>query len=839
MKSKLRRPLALTALLVAISMSIGLWPQPTSAVQATVVLSDNNESFGGGRFFRTGLAAANSALNGGGVQLVPVKVDDTWPGGQRLPQQLSSHTSATYGDRLFVVGGNTVNGTQVTKSRKFFATRLADPATGELQPWTSQPALPDLPLALSDMASVVIEVDGQAFLVVMGGIQSLGTLDDVTTSRIFYYPLRADANGYIAVDGTGWREVPLAQGLPHDTFLNEDFGDDRGAGARGVSAVTVKVGSTPYIYIFGGNNRVFNGNTYIDRYESKVWKAPVSRSGDTLNIGVSGCGNTPCWTVAGNISATGPGGGPIALAGAATVTADDPATGSTGVYLIGGTRCTVNCEGDTGGPSFGPDSNAYIARISADGSLTWLETGNMSDTRDSHDAVQSKGRIVVAAGRSGGDPTTTLAQGFIEDSMQLYRSAPAAPNFDLSQGALQGAQARMNHTMETLRGGTRDWAYIIGGRVKVDAKITDASDDVLIGDLDRPPTNSDSFVVNGKYYSKTFDFGDAQYLTLSWKTLLAAGETIRIQYRVADDVATLNNLPWLGDDTPDNLEDAPGYVSVNGNNTRTLPAGTKGRYIQYLATIERSSGAPTTSPVLDAVSAFIDRTGFPNATGASNAFSITPSTIFFGSTITPNLTITNQGFRETNGNVIPALPADWDAPGTFFVDLYAIYVPEGAPQPPKPVFGQTDSQAYVEISKAYLSVGANYIVQSGAWRPTSCSDPSKYPGPECPSRTVNWNSIFNTQGTYQVYVMLDSLDPQSYNSAPAEQQNFGNLKEADVKGSMGESDNILGPFTLTVAEQKPKYYLPYAGVNAPMGVAAQSQSVFVRQPRVHTIDPSR
>lgn len=788
MKRNTRRSLGLTSLLIAVAVCLGWWPQPSAAVRAVVKLADENPSWSKGRFFRTGLAASNI----GGIQLIPIKLQQTWGNAADLPQPLSSHTSTTYGSHMFVVGGNTLgNNNTLVKSNAFFATRLNDERTGQLRPWAT---MPPLPIAVSEPASVVVEVGGQPYLFVLGGQKASGSnLEDVTTSSIFYYPIREDNNGNLAV--ASWQQVPDAQKLPHETFLAES-GSIRGGGARGLAAVSVNVGNTPYIYVFGGFNRVFNNNAYIDRYHSTVYRVPVTSSGGTVSLGTWDWLNDSQKI----LNSTGT---EVFLAGAAAVTFSNPLDNSTGVYLIGGIRCTASCSDK---PTIEQESNAYVGRIAADGSLTWLEQGNMSAARSDHDAVQSKGQIVVAAGRSNDVPTTSLAQGFVEDDLTLYRATPSSPNFDLLQGALN-AQARMNHSMEAVSAGQYgDWGYIIGGKVEVSqGVVSNASAQVLLGNLDVPPTQSDAFVSDGKYYSKVFDFGeDAEYFSLRWNALLDAGEQIQIQYRTGASAQSLGALS------------AP-IQSVNGLKEHPLPTGLKARYFQFVATLTRSNTTTTSSPVLDSVWLDVNRVGFPNIRVDSNAgASITPNPIAPDSTIAPSVTITNEAFDAQT----PAIPADWDGGGSFFVDLYV--TPPGQ-TPRAPTLGEV-GVAYAEVSKAGMQVGAKYAIQG--WRPSSCFDPNNPPPSGC---TVNWHNIFNTKGTYNVYIMVDSM------SGPSD---FGNVKEADFINTIGETDNVYGPFTVEVSESRGGIFLPLVMRS---GATATSTASAPATPslRVHTLGDSR
>lgn len=778
-----------------------------------VEVANDNVSWSNGRFFRTGLAIADV----GGVQLVPVKVQTQYTVTQPLPRALSAHSSVVYRNRLFVVGGNTPyppSPSNLVKSGGVFATTLGNPQSGALKPWES---LPELPEPISDMATLAVEVGGRSFLVVLGGSRGRtnnldSDLDQITSSKIHYYRLSENANGNLMPQS--WTQA--ASFLPHQPdydacYRNENnICDGFGSGARNLAAVSVNVAGTPYIYLFGGRNRVFDGNQYVDTYHSTVWKAPVSLSGNNLEIGT--------WQelpASSNIQYRKPDQSwqPVPLAGAAVTTFVDPLDDAVGVYLVGGANDNVT-----------PDANVYIARIDANtGAVSWLPQGNMSDSRISHAAVQSDGTITASGGRGNANlPTTSLALGFINDepSLTLYRDPlnPDAANFELNQGAL--LEARMLHRMETLEANEYgDWAYIIGGQVlESGGSVTPADDRVLFGNLDTEAVPGDTFVSNGKYYSKIFDFSDpdAQYFGIQWKAIIGASQNIEMSYRVGSTPQSMGPL------TP-----IPGG-SQNGNNSYTFPTAATGRFIQFVASLTSSAG--TGSPTLDAVSLDVNRTGFPNirvSTG-TNAPRLTPNPISFGSPIALNMMIENQAFNAQN----PAIDADWDAPGknSFFVDLYATLTPAGA-TPPPPVFGQTESVAYVEVPKPIMKASQSYTIPSGNWK-VNC------PNTTCPQ--VNWHSIFNQEGTYTLYVMVDTASPAEYNrEAPgSDLRLFGNVKEANESGTLGETDNVFGPFTVVVSSTSPSIYLPIATnrINSLQGAA---QAPLVRQPRAHTFQGSR
>lgn len=792
MKQHRHRPLTLTCWLIIITLSLVLWPKSSNAAQATVKLADSNQSWSNGRFFRTGLAASEV----GGVQLVPMKVLTTWKTASSLPEGLSQHTSATYGSRIFVVGGNKLDGQELFKSDSFFTTKLRPGQLGQLEEWigqTGEPGetvLPPLPFRVSDTESLVVEIGGKAYLLMLGGQRGEGNLDDVTTADIYSYEISENANGQIIPKQ--WQLVNSR--LPHQPDYDE-AGGGRGSGARNLSAITMTVAGEQYIYIFGGWSRTFIGGSYYDEYFSDVYRAKVTAGSTRPQIGE--------WEEVSDIRGLYEGTvQDVPLAGAATVTFVDPVDNSTGVYLIGGTNANNEYE-----------ANAYIAKINANDAgapIQWLENGNMTETRVGHGAVQAKGSITVSGGSLNADaPSTSLARGYIMDDLELYRPQENAANFDLTQGAL--VNARMYHSMETLRDDRdgKDYAYIIGGKVQINQNTQDpASPQVLFGDLDETPQETDSFVSDGKYYSKVFDFGEqAEYYSLSWTTLISDGQDIDMQFRVGNDPQNMGAI----EDT--------GITPTPGKNTYsyTLNPPKEARYFQFIATLKASSIDRRSSPVLDKVSLDVKRVGFPNVRVPLNGASFAPSTIDASTTnITPIVSIINQAFDAAH----PALDGDWDAPGTFFVDIY-VTPPGVTPTPPQ--LGSV-GVAWAEVNKTLMKASMTdpYVIPATNWRPGSCVTGCS---------AVNWRGIFTNVGTYNIYIMVDSTDN------PASQ--FGNLVESETKTTAGETDNVFGPFQVEVTEFSDlRIFVPMV-MAPPPATAAQPNTAVLPRYRVHTIGDSQ
>lgn len=802
MKRNLRRPLAISSWLFAtiVALSLVFQSQPTSAARSVVVLADSNQAWSAGRFFRTGLATSEAPVLGG-VQLIPAKVQQAYVPSGNLPIPLNAHSSVTYRNYIFVVGGNTNggSGTLLYKSSAVFATRIADPSTGALQDWST---LQPLPLALSDTSTVVVEVGDKPFLVVMGGLRGRSTpdetslLDTVTTSRIFYYPLSFNAQGNLNLQPQ-WQEVAQGQRLPMPT--NHELGTPTpgfiGGGASGMGAASVLVNNEPYIYIFGGNNRTGSGGAYTDRYSSRVYRALITAgpTANTLTLAWQDDPSTPNWNIRGLISNSEQ---DIFLAGPATVKFADPITGNTGVYLIGGKRCLSNCDGVELAPAFEADLNAYVARIDSSGVPQWIQTGNMTpEGRYGHAAIESEGQIVVSGGRNTASPdaTASMAEGYLNQDLTLYREGVNA-NFNLAQGAM--STGRMFHTMETLDGGFYgDYAYLIGGSVKSGSVDQSVSTDVLRGNLDDPPLDTDTFVADGTYYSKVYDFGlNAKMYSIRWSATNENDTPIEMLYRYGSSSNTLNafasivpTLTTTGNDGKTNYE-------------ATFPARIDAQYFQFAVRLRRS--AASASPLLKSVSLDVERNGFPNIRVGDSGARFSPSSINGTSKIEPIIPLTNQPFRLPSGGTVPALPANWDAEGSFFVGLYILPPNTEKPRPDWPKFGDTGA-AYAEVGKSSLPVmdlGQQFLIPKSTWR--------KWSGNTVADESF-WRSQFSQVGTYTVYMMVDTLpcDPATTTDAACRSLALGLVNEAEVISADGETDNVSF-FTVEVEQTSRKTFIP-------------------------------
>ncbi|MDP9309431.1 MAG: hypothetical protein M3R24_00795 [Chloroflexota bacterium] len=813
MKRTVRHPFVLTTWLVLVVVALGanLQPKPASAAVAWVTLAATNQDWSYGRFFRTGLAASAS---GGGVQLIPAKVHSQYePKANPLPIPLSGHASVTYRDRIFVVGGNTRSGTTSSlryRSAQFFSARLADQATGTLTAWQTLPPLPEETtnpqnlnppprFAVSDAAAVVVEVAGKPYLFVLGGYlgrdrpDSNLAQDTVTTSRIFYFPLVFTAEGNVDASQV-WREIDNNGRLP---FLRDDINYENisppiegsaGAGARDLGAVSVVVNNQPWIYTFGGNSRTVVVGTSRERYSSRVNRAKVLPGANgTLTLEWQDDFANADYKIRGvDVQEA-------FLADAATVKSVDPNTGNTGVYVIGGKRCATNCHGEnnTDEPAYTDDANAYVVRINgATGSLMWLTSGDMSAGRYGHAAFETEGQINISGGRvrTSADALPTFAEGYVNyPELDLYQEDSAA-SFIHENGPL-GEDGRVYHTMETLDGGMYgDWAYILGGAVGAAGNQLPVSSDVLVGNIDTPPLTFDRYVASGNYYSKTFDYGaNARFFRFRWTAVDEAGSPIQMLYRYSLADGSMTDYMPIPASTP--VADSAGRLTY----TYQFPNVISSRYFQFMAKLARP--ALQSSPRLQVSQLEVERAGYPSIKVAPGGASMMPREITRTGSIAPVVPLVNTAYQKSTGEIVPALPANWDGEGSFFLVLY-LQGPN-QPRPPfgAPVIGTVEPVAYAMVQKASLPVmspGQQFLVPPTTWY--SYADGSA-------ADTAFWRGLFRNVGEYTLHLVVDATDDARFPR--------GLVHEALEPGVDGESDNVSS-FTVTVVDPLKRTYVPLA-----------------------------
>lgn len=779
-----KRPHSHMALVTLLAVVLGLlsWATPSSAVTADVTLADTNDEWARGSFLATGLT--NEAV--GGVQLLPAGVVKSWNAAiSKLPVPLVSHATVHYRDRLFVVGGATLdpnNPNSVVKGKFFFSAQVTGLTDGQLGAWTrydndAQHPGRALPKALTNPSALVVEAAGRVYLYVMGGEQRLivgnnQDIGEVTSSAIYRTDITPAADGSI-VPGD-WQTVMDASGkglpqLPDFTGQTTGFG----GGASRMASVVHVIGGTPYIYLFGGRNttKSIYSSSFQDLWLSDIYRAAVNAGG---SLGA--------WERMGDIKVNMYGVEQIeAREGAVATLFHHPETNEELVYLTFGKTSKTQLSRTTA-----------VAKFNADGTFTWLPSGTSPYAVEGHGAIVANGAIYAAGGNKDAaspQPTADYEFAALQSDGSLNQppidAPPGVNTFTPFSGAL--LNARLYHTMEAVPtevNGT--WVYVLGGRKAYTCSgqtcIAQATDEIFIGQVGVDSdvvTTVNEFQPAGIYYSKVFDEGPgARYEQLTWVSRLSVGQSIQLAYRAGNDPNNLGAFQPLA------------ATTVNGTTSIDLPAGTEGRYLQFRATFAIPLDQRTSSPVLDRVTARIYRVGFPNL--KVNSASINGGAIRALDPIAPITTIANQPYTDPVTKIsYPALDADFVSKGTFFVFMYV--TPPGQPDR-MPALGDRPV-AYAQVDKALLKANAAPIsIAPENWIPWCSQD-------IC-SGSVDWRSIFNTIGTYTVHVMVDGVDNTSQPNGNVEETETGSLP-----GTLGETDNIA-TFTVSVDSQLWRIYLP-------------------------------
>ena len=782
---RIRRRKASALVLLLALVTVFLLPSSSRALNQEVTLATTNEDWNRGAFLRTGLTSNEV----GGVQILPGGVVEPFQAAyNRLPLPLVGHASVSYRDHLFVIGGatpDTVNPSAVVKGDFFFAARLQDATTGQLGSWTrydNNLSFPGrtLPRKLTNPAAVVVTVGSRTFLYVLGGEEqplAIGGDDEVTSKAIYRSELTTDASGNIT-PGPWQADASSLPQLPSFENVCFAFSCEFGGGVSKSAVLVHAVVGTPYIYMFGGLNRTHRDGILSERYVEEVWRAPVGGDGsigqwvhfegpgeqdDITRITTNTSGTVVTQTVR--------------LAGAAASTFIHPETGAEAAYISFG-RAQDPVTGETYLTEF-----AHVATFRADGRLSWQESGTMLYPLEGHDVVQSNGALFLAGGSSNAsspEPRASMAFAPIEDDGTLYQPPdPRFTTFQTFEGAL--LDARVFHTMETIpTAANGTWFYVMAGRRQTTSggqtRLEVASDEILIGQVGQDESvvqNVNSFQPIGAYYSQVFEYDlNTAYEQISWDARsVGISQTLTLGYRSGDEPNNLGSFKTIQ------------QTSINGANTFVWPAAERpeGKYFQFMATLE--TGDRTQSPVLDNVRLLVNRPGFPNLRVESARF--TPAPIHWNSTILPEVTIANRAYPG-----YPALDANVIQKGFFYADIYVI--PPGG-EDARPVMGDIGA-ALTLVNKDLLPAeGSPYAIPPSSWRRPWC------PESTCPE--VDWREVFDQQGTYTVYVMVDSTDRE--NGQPRSPMGEVPENNTNTPGLLGESDNVFGPFSVEVADVEP------------------------------------
>jgi hypothetical protein len=779
---------------------------PLSTLAATKQQEINNalDDFKNGNFQRSSLSTLvrpptqgdKLADKVGAVQLGPIGLLKTWARPQfRLPKKLYRMGAASFGNRIFLMGGFTPNTGSFGSSRvaEVWSTPISLVDGSPINStWDAEPALPAVvgsnqtspnfaaptaPVASPAVTTVADSSGLNGYIYVIGGSSAFGTFDFSS------YAVRIGTvtNGRI----TGWLEQTGAR-VPSPDPANP-FGQ---LGVQSAVALSHQIGGTTYVYLLGGLQRYLSGGVAQSSGIKAVFYARVGAGGKLFKPSSPG---TEGWDkFAADLPVPFSASGLWDASGTAdNYVASSLATSADAIYLIGG-QLTPN-------PSPTYSSIVYRATINSNGTLTWDWQGTMPTPRIGSSAIPFRGNLYVNGGQAStnSEPDKAVLTSYVEDDLTLH-------TFSNLSGGLGGEGTnfltsdalpvpRSLHSSVLVPAGANSpnagFLYVLGGLGSTsDADTSDdnGADTMIYGKIGGgEDISSTGYASDGWYYGQPFDvaqqFSQVQVQEVNWTTVVTrttAEMDVAMDYRLSSS-NSCTSATW-GDWTQ-MTSSTDGHRSSNGQNSWPI-ANTTARCFQYRARLSTADTFAT--PALLNVSVKIVIPGSPDLSvksisdrrGAGNAF-----------------TGLNVIIQNVNLAAPPTLAADVEGPGSFYVDM-CIFGPGTAAAPPVatpptlPLSPQNKqcSKVFANIDKS--AIGANSTYPVTAWYDTGTE------------QLANIRDYFKTPGVYTVIVAVDSYvdDPT------ASPRGFVD------EGDQGEGNNVSQPFTFTVQSTGYGIYLPQA-----------------------------
>jgi hypothetical protein len=766
---------------------------PPLTLAATKQQEINNalDDFKDGKFQRSSLATlVRPATPGdklidkvGAVQLGPIGLLKSWEQPLfRLPKQLYRMGAASFGNRIFLIGGFTPNVGTFGSSRvaEVWSTPISLVDGSPInQTWDAEPALPAVvgsnqtspnfatptaPVASPAVTTVADASGVNGYIYVIGGSAAFGTFDFSS------YAVRIGtvANGRI----TGWLEQTGAR-VPGPDPSNP-FGQ---LGVQSAVALSHTIGGTTYVYLMGGLQRYVSGGNAQSAGLKAVFYARVGAGGKLFKPSSPGAEG---WDkLATDLPVPSNASGLWDASGTADNYVASSLATSDAIYLMGG-QLNPNPS-----PTF--SSIVYRATINSGGTLTWDWQGTLPAPRIGSTAIPFRGNMYV----NGGQPSTnlqpdkTVLTSYVEDDLTLHQFDTVPPNlggsgtnFLTSDEALP--KPRSFHSSVLIPAGANSpnagFLYVLGGLGATDDDLTDdnGANTMIYGKIGGgEDVSSTGYASDGWYYGRPFDvaqqFSQVQVQEVNWTTVVTRTSSdmdIATDYRLSSS-NDCTSATW-GDWTP-MTGATDGHRSSNGQNSWPV-TNTNARCFQYRAHLTTQDTFAT--PVLLNVSVKIVIPGSPDLSvktisdrrGAKNA-----------------LTGLNVIIQNVNTAAPPTLAADIEGPGSFYVDM-CIFGPGTTTAPPTatpptlPLTLQNKqcSKLFSNIDKS--AIGANSTYPVTRWYDTGTE------------QLANLTDYFKTPGVYIVIVAVDS-----YVDDPA-----ASPKGYVDEGDQGESNNVSAPFTFTV-----------------------------------------
>jgi hypothetical protein len=777
---------------------------PSATLAATKQQEINNalDDFKDGKFQRSSLSALvrpptqgdKLADKIGAVQLGPIGLLKTWAQPQfTLPKALYRMGAASFGNRIFLIGGFTPNTGSLGSSRvaEVWSTPVSLVDGSPInETWDAEPSLPAVvgstqtspnfaaptaPVASPAVTTVADSSGLNGYIYVIGGNSAFGTFDFSS----FAVRIGTVTNGRI----TGWLEQTGAQ-VPQ-AEVNNPFSK---LGVQSAVALSHAVGGTTYVYLIGGLQRYLSGGVAQSGGLKTVFYARVGSGGKLFKPSSPG---TEGWDRLTDLTQT----LPFSAAGIweASGTADNyvassVSTSADAIYIMGG-QLNPN-------PSPVFSSIVYRATINSDGTLTWDWQGTMPSPQIGSTAIPFRGNMYVNGGQPDANqqPVKSVLTSYVEDDLGLHQFDTVPPNVGgsgtnfLTNDALP--KPRAFHASVLIPAGASSpnagFLYILGGLGATDdADTTDdtGANTMIYGKIGGgEDISSTGYASDGWYYGNPFDvaqqFSQVQVQEVNWTTVLTRTTSdmdIEMDYRLSssNNCATATWGDWI-----QMTGATDGHRSATGQNSWPV-SSTTARCFQYRAKLTTQDTFAT--PILLNVSVKIIIPGSPDLSvksisdqRAGNAF-----------------TGLNVLIQNVNLAAPPTLAADVEGPGSFYVDM-CIFGPGTANAPPAvtpptlPLTSQNKqcSKVYANINKSAIGPDSTYPVS--VWYDTATD------------KLADLHNYFKTPGVYSVVVAVDSYVDDAATSP----------KGFVDEGEQGEGNNVSQTFTFTVQSVGYGAYLP-------------------------------
>ncbi len=804
---RLFRPTLLLCLL-ALLLSMVPVRNAQAAINKTLSVENSLGDFSRGSFLRASLAAISSPLSTkipdqlGALQISPVGVIKNWRTSPvELPVPLQRMGTAVYGNRMYVIGGQTPNNQVFDNTAKVWSHTVSTENGAFLgEEWQAEPDLPALVsrrddttthAALSAPAVTLVDLPGAGgvYLYVIGGNITVGT---ISFSSFAVRRATLDGNGRIS----SWSEVARIPG-PAD---NQTFGQN---GIEAASAVTYQVGGKTFIYLLGGQEAFYTGGggggqTRVARPSQRVFYTEVGPDGNLYKPESNR--QTQGWTQLTNASIpdltdSGSADGSIGLLDATAVLSEfetGDASRANSLFLIGGQRNVSQTN---------PIYSALVrqAEVKPDGTLQWTGVPmTMATPRSGMAGSVFRGSLYVTGGRisTSPDPTKTIQTSAVANDLSLD-SYGDNTNFLPSETI---PEERMWHGSQIVGNSSgTGFLYVMGGRGATQAgpggEANAISRKIFFAKLGADEDKSQGLSRDARYYSAVYPivFEGAEVKEINWTATMSTSTNmdVVISYRTSN-ANNCSNPGWDETDWGPDLVSTeaasanPDHNSTNGVNSFPINQTEIARCFQYrVALVAGLTGQTATfSPSLLNLGIIVRVPGSPDlkvkANSASDPDAFKERRNQDGAFTGLNVTLTNKN-DQPNPPDNKTQNADAEESGTFFVDLY-MYKPGEADVAPTlpPGSGGPDPIGCVQLNKSVLPAEADFEI--GQWFVSDAT---------CQGTPVDVRDIVRVggKGTYVVYVVVDSACFGGSND-------YGCVSEKDALN--GEGNNISRlEFTIT------------------------------------------